>query len=735
MKIRLCLLWLFSALSLSAMADDRHLDPYLDKNVAILPMVKDSPDWNSSYMWYPGQLAAYMQQWCLSKSKARCVNVGYPGKFFSPVAQAYFKKTIVLKDSLRIKWAGNGMITLSMNGKPQKTANSSTVLPPGKLALSFSVKTTDRLPCLMLKGNKDLENIYSWKVSFDNENWTIPEGDERYTNPAFKPDEVREQSVIIKPCHISALRNAQSQTKDAVKIGKNGYVLLDFYHLEVGNMAFHAKGNGHLSVRVGETPEEAMNTEKRWFEQKALPQYDLSKESERIVMPERALRYAVIECDGNAEIDSIQFEAQLWPVDYLMDFKSDDNYLNRLFEMSRATLHTSMHGFYLDGIKRDFLPWAMDAIVSTLAGDYLFGDKQVSRNGISVALMPWNPQRSDLGITDYPLHALIGMYLHCKRYGDYMACFQYKDRINQLIDFYISQVNEDGFIAGNRGTTGYIPGWSMKNGPTGKGIASYPQIMLYLNYLIAADFCEQWKEAKRAEMLRTRAKLLRKNIFSHFWDEARGAFVNGTDNSGKIDNRISHHAQYWAVLADLFPQKHLKNLFTHVLPELPYYDEDVSYEKGYEMLAYAKAGYVKEMWTHLYRVFGDWLEQGHTRFPENYSPKGDRASQLTFYARKYGLSLCHGANGVPVVVGILNGLMGFSQSHDKFNEYVLCPQLLHLKWIDGKIPVKEGFISVHISKDGYSEIKIPSGCQVKLILGGKIKKWNRNGTYKFKYNE
>ena len=38
--------------------------------------------------------------------------------------------------------------------------------------------------------------------------------------------------------------------------------------------------------------------------------------------------------------------------------------------MSSATLHTSMHRFYLDGVKRDFLPWSMDALVST-GGDYL----------------------------------------------------------------------------------------------------------------------------------------------------------------------------------------------------------------------------------------------------------------------------------------------------------------------------------------------------------------------------
>ena len=56
-----------------------------------------------------------------------------------------------------------------------------------------------------------------------------------------------------------------------------------------------------------------------------------------------------------------------------------------------------MHRFYLDGVKCDFLPWSMDALVSTLAEDYLFGDQQVSKNGISIALMPLDPQKSATG--------------------------------------------------------------------------------------------------------------------------------------------------------------------------------------------------------------------------------------------------------------------------------------------------------------------------------------------------
>lgn len=94
----------------------------------------------------------------------------------------------------------------------------------------------------------------------------------------------------------------------------------------------------------------------------------LSEEGGTITLPERALRYVSLECDKGAEITSLRFDASLWPVEHQMQFETDDDYVNNLFKMSSATLHTSMHRFYLDGVKRDFLPWSMDALVSTSGG-------------------------------------------------------------------------------------------------------------------------------------------------------------------------------------------------------------------------------------------------------------------------------------------------------------------------------------------------------------------------------
>lgn len=738
MNKRLKLLGIFITASLCCYAQTKEFDPSLDPNVTIVSR-QSQEEWNSRYMWYPGQLAAFYQQQCARISKERCVNVGYPGKFFAKNNHAWFRKEVRLKKESSLCWEGPSDIILYINGVKQSVSGKQVILPVGRSSLLFEVTTDDSLPCIILKG-AGLENPDEWQVSMDKEHWTIPESAVMYNKPGVLPDAPQDMTARIKPSQILPMRNAEMQGKDGISIGKNGYVLIDFFHLEIGTLTFQAKGKGTITVRVGETPEEALERDDKKLEQYPLAPVTLSEEGGTITLPERALRYVSLECDKGAEITSLRFDASLWPVEHQMQFETDDDYVNNLFKMSSATLHTSMHRFYLDGVKRDFLPWSMDALVSTLAGDYLFGDQQVSKNGISIALMPLDPQKSDIGIPDYPLHALFGLKQNYLRFGDLTTSLQYKDRIIQLLDFYASIVDENGFVHGNYGDRqfGYTPGWSTYNGPARKGVAAYAQIMLYYNYVTGAYFADLWKESALADRYRKLARNLKKKIFEHFWDDDRKVFINGTMNDNvTVDKRISHHAQYWGILADIFPEEHYDNLFENVLPNLPNYYEVVSYEKGYEFLAYAKAGRIKELWDHIYGVFGDWMDQGHTRFPENFMMNASRARQLVFYNRPYGLSLCHGANGVPVVVGALNGLVGFSQSSVKPNEYTIKPELLHLKWIHSRIPVKEGYIVLKLNAEGENTIDIPAGCTVRIIkkTGKKPLVLRKQGGYSFRLKD
>ena len=71
-------------------------DPLLDSECEVINTV-EGEQWNGTYMWYPGQLSAHMQNFQKQKSEERCTYVGYPGKFNEASFRSFFRKTVHLK--------------------------------------------------------------------------------------------------------------------------------------------------------------------------------------------------------------------------------------------------------------------------------------------------------------------------------------------------------------------------------------------------------------------------------------------------------------------------------------------------------------------------------------------------------------------------------------------------------------------------------------------------------------
>ncbi len=623
-----------------------------------------------THLWFPGQLAAHMQQYQKQASKQRCTNVDYPGHFNSPCDTAYFRR---LSDT-----------------------HIETVV------------TSHRLPTLFA-------NKGEWLVSLDKKTWLQPETDDLYRDKDKQPDTSFETTVALQPRQIILLRNARQTENDGLGLGCQGTAIIDFHELELGTVSLSAQGTGILEFYVGESVEEASSDNPKDYEQYPLEPIRLTGSSQDIQLPARALRYLRVRSSGNCTLSQIRFNTQMWPVEQTMEFRCSNDSINQLFDAAVKTLHTSMHNFNLDGVKRDFLPWAMDAVISSMGTNYVFGSRQMARGDISIALMPPHPTKDDLGVVDYPLHALIGLKAYMDRYGDDGTPEMFRSRIEQQMNFYMELQDTDGFISADSTTWGFIPGWAMQNGPLRYGKAAYPQMMLYENFRIAARLERKWKNRQLEKQYSQRAEQLKASILSQFWDEERHGFINGYTTDGSKDLRLSQHTQYWAVLTDLFPKELQGELYTKTIPSLPEYTENVSYENGYNAIAYIKAGQVKQLKDFLMEVWYKWLEQGNTRFPENFMPKASTSEQLAFYGRPYGLSLCHGANGVPPVIFVLQGILGFRQS-DK--GYTLCPNLLDMEWAKGRIPTKDGYIDIELER-GKAPVIRPSNpaMSVRLIKG------------------
>lgn len=682
-------------------------------------------------MWHPGQLSAWNQNRLLMKSQERCVNVGYPGNFYKKSTVATFINTFSAESVMDYVVASSGDATILLDGVQ---SGDSGRIERGNHCLEIKVSTVDRLPSVKIKGCNDLSDPGKWSVSTDGESWVPVEFDPN-ERAGLLPDDDQESVFEIVPesMEIARANGEWVKTEGTVSLDKGDVLLVDFMENELGTVRFKGNGEASLKIIVGESRKEALDDNPQGFEQRAIDDIHLNVGSD-YTLPERALRYLSITPDGPCSLSDFIFSVKLWPTEPYMTFECDDEQLNRLFDSSVKTQVTSIHGgFSLDGIKRDFLPWAMDGVESSMSLGYLFRDRQVGRNGISVALLPPSPEPSDIGIMDYPLHGLLGIEEDFLCYGDLDTWHMYRDRALAQAALYESLQDERGFIFSNDLEWGFITGWNTDNGPASNGTPCYAQMLLMKNFRILSFFLEKDGDSALSAHYKDKALALEESIRSCFYDKVSGGYYNGFLKDGSLDRRLSHHTQYWGIFTGMISPQTASSLLRDAVLSLPHYKENVSYEKGYEAVAWAKCGmsglFIDEV---LRPVFLRWLDSGYTRFPENFRVFDDEDSQLTFYKRPYGLSLCHGANGSAVPITVLYGILGLQRDIEHPQVPLFKPDMMGLNRIEAEVPLYNGkLLKMTLVRDGESVVTVPEGERVRFVIHGKEEMLKGGKTYTF----
>ncbi len=665
------------------------------------------------FIWHPGQQASYFFSRCLKESEERCVNVVYHGQKRQPCATVYFRRKGRGKDT-RCEFAG---------------ASGNATLVDGQENMVV-VREARRFPWLEIEGNEC--DAAEWESSIDGLNWNAVESSLSNPEGYFSIKEIKPQS-----CFYDAGKKKHKYKERTISLKKDGEILFDFGGIRHGKVKLEARGNGSLCFTVGESIAEALSDDESNYEQKALAGECVNPAWRTYSLPVRALRYLRVKSDnGDITVRGIRMISDEWAGGGNATFECSDGRLNKLFERSMTTLRSGMRGIYIDGIKRDFLPWSMDAAISSIAGDYVFDDPRTGLNTLIIALPDINSGCKDIGIPEYPLYSLIALYHHFRRFRDGRILSLYRDRIEHCVELYHDSADSDGFIHGDMWgrEIGFTPGWSQINRPDQFGVAAYAQILLYLAYKDCAFLEKAIGDDEKWNTYMGYADSLKRNIISSFWDNRRMVFVNGRYENGDMDRRISPHAQVWGVISDLFPDHAWEKLFSTILPSLPGYCSDISYDKGYEMIAYAKAKENAKMFKFLSDIFGGWLEEGHMEFPEQFSPCSTEAGKLSFYGRPFGRSLCHTANGAPAVIGVMRGLLGFEYDSDNPDIYAISPDLFDLEWMKATIPTYSGKICLDLNKNGQSHMVLPGHCtlRVKGRDGRIIAEFSGSGYHSFK---
>lgn len=699
----------------SGNSGSKSYDPLLDKNCKIIypPQAAKS---KALWMWYPGQKTAHINSRRIRDAIERCNNMGYPGNFCQPVYYVYFRKQVNVEIDSEIRWSGPlSRIRMSIDGKEGDITTRHIILPAGKHLIIASIDFSESLPCIIIEG-KGLSSPEGWQTSTDQQIWTEPEFEEFYGCPGILPDNKREIVVEIPVSSVVSAHNVQANENGFV-FSNGGSLIVDFWHDELGNLSFSANGDSNLSINMGESLSEVQDIDPSHDEQKGIPPIELSKYPLPVLLPERCVRFAHIRSEGTAVIKKLHLKARITPVDYKGSFSCSDDELNTIWAAGAATIHSCMHDFYLDGIKRDAVSWA-DANMGMMAGDCVFFDSIIAHNSIVSQLLPVKTSVMDLGIIDYPPFTYLGFEHDYLVRGDLGFAKRYKQNMYDLLDLYISLQNEKGFINGKDFRSwGFFPDWSItdETGPDRYGIPCYSQMLIMKSFEIGSNFSRKFEDVTISEKYAQIASKLRKNIRETFWDASNGVFVNGIDSNGKLDRRLTSFAQVWGILFDVVKPAEYRTIFEKVLDNPERKKLSVSLNQLFEGLAYSKAGRIGTFLSRLKTIWGGMLSEGYSRFAEDIRPWQNPAEKLMLYGRPYANSLCHVWSGATPVLALSKGVLGIQPTGPAFSECIVNPQMAGLDWIKGSIPTPSGNISLELDRMKGGKLSLPSGVKAKLI--------------------
>eukprot|EP00978_Attheya_sp_CCMP212_P026878 scaffold89188_cov53-Attheya_sp.AAC.1 len=479
-------------------------------------------------------------------------------------------------------------------------------------------------------------------------------------------------------------------------------------------------------LSVGESIEEAMNTNPQHREQctnmVCMTASNENEENGTTWQSEHlmAFRYVCFPHDTIAEalaskhkdnddyLQQLVFcEARFHSAQYQGAFAASDSVLTQIWMKAAYTLRLCMHhGFLVDGIKRDRLPWTGDLAVSLMANAYTFGDSDIVANSLTVLGRAGISKNQDVnGILDYSLwwiicQDLFQLYFHDKKHLE-REWSRMKDAFHCLIER-DPNGDQDPFLFV------YENAWVFIDWVEMEGKTTALQILWWWALHCGIALALRMKDLTTAAWLEKRKLSLEQKLLTcGSWDSQVGLWRSSPDSQTHC-----RHANLLAVVSGLTLPENASSI-AHALMGIKLTPVGTPYMKFFECLALSRLGHEADSLRNMRSYWGGMLEKGATTFWEAFDEND--LNETAFYDRPFGKSLCHawGAGPCQFFPQVILGIRPLS---DGWNEWTCHSKLLDrslLNWVDITVPTPHGCIEIKASLES-TRITVPSGTTLKL---------------------
>lgn len=533
-------------------------------------------------------------------------------------------------------------------------------------------------------------------------------------------------------------------------LGEAG-ILLDFDEEIVGGLEVTLTCTAGMKVRIDyeEYPDYALRKEPltcSWYEL-VTDEYDLTPGTHTVVSKgRRGFRFVhiTVQSAKNVRLDMVQAMNGGWPVEFRGAFRCSDEQLNRIWDISAATVRACMQAFYEDGVKRDGLLWLGDYRVTFLSAWYLFGDADLARKSLlmmrdsqydcgaipacaargggeqhhqdnGIAYMPTVPGdgQDRWIIPNYMCDYIRSIDEYVRLTGDDTILPEMKDSARRAAEFlvnmadfetpgqwridpYASERDEYGFnytilMDGNI---------NPKTNVSSKGALLMEMLgaLQSLEYIAERSgdiLTEQWAKEQQER--------LDDHIETNYRDEQHGEYK---DEFGQAFGDIMQYMAPRAVLAGKKDPVGIQRMMRSVMPNL-------GFSMAWRIEALFKEGYAHEALRDICSAWGKMLEaDSRTCWERLDVPEMNE----THYYDAPG-SYCHGWSASPAWQ-LPAWVTGVHAEDAGFSSVTIMPNLDTLDWAEATVPTLEGEIFVRAEKEKGElnlTLDIPQGVEVCTI--------------------
>ncbi len=461
--------------------------------------------------------------------------------------------------------------------------------------------------------------------------------------------------------------------------------------------------NVNATIICGESREEALDPEN------AVVHVALEAENGGFTSTSVAFRYIFIP----ETLTSYDFYAlyEYLPLEDKGAFRSDDETINKIWDVAAYTLHLNAREGFFDGIKRDRWVWGGDAYQSYFVNYYLMNDNDIVRRTQRI-LRGADPMTMHINtISDYTFYWIAAIWEYYFHTGDMKFLREIYPTMLSTMDFVMGRLDGDGLYEKRRGDWVFVDWTTFFDKESGPMCAE--QMLLCHAYGCMAKCASLVKDEENEAKFEALAKDIREKINARYWDEEKGAFVDDY----KTGNRnVTRHANIFALLYGLTSEERKEKIISNVIKNSEIPAITTPYFEFFELDAMCAIGDFDYMTDMLHSYWGGMLEQGATTFWEEYFPEKSRVENYAMYDQPYDKSLCHAWGASPIYL-LGKYALGVRPTSPAYATYEVKPNLMCFGSFEGKVPAMDGVISVKMDKESVTVLSELDGGT--LILGDK----------------